>query len=389
MARKGENIFKRKDGRWDARIITGHDASGKAIYRYIYAHSYSEAKNRKNEFIQNKILNEENKREKNNVHLISDIVCEYLNFKKSQVKESTYTRYYGISTNHILPTFGSHDINDLITADINEFIISKRTCGKKDGNGGLSEKTISDIICVLKQLICYAVSQGYRIEPLQFPSQHVYHEKAKTLSVDDEEKLINFAINKGSPQSFGVIVSLFTGIRIGELCALRWSDVDLSNKTIRICKTIQRIPNISGQETNRTKIILDKPKTNNSIRLIPIPSFLYSHFLKIKQSSDHPDSYLLTGTSKFVEPSNYYTMYQRWLRDCNIQGYSFHSLRHTFATRCIEKGIDPKVLSELLGHANISITLSLYVHPSMSHKRQSIDLLSELISSQNIGLSSN
>ena len=168
---------------------------------------------------------------------------------------------------------------------------------------------------------------------------------------------------------------LYTGMRIGEVCALQWRDIDLINYTINISKTIQRVSNHETSHSSKTKIVIDTPKSVASKRAIPIPALLCEQLAQRKQADSSESYFFLTGSERYIEPRNYYARYQDILIDCGISQYTFHALRHTFATRCIEIGFDPKVLSEILGHTDVKITLDRYVHPSIDRKRACMELL--------------
>ena len=182
------------------------------------------------------------------------------------------------------------------------------------------------------------------------------------------------------PSKCGVIISLCTGIRIGELCALQWSDIDTEANIITINKTLQRIPDYKS--ANKTKIIIDSPKSKASERQIPIPSLLLEQLESIKTQIKSPNYYVLTSSEKYIEPSNYYVKYKHLLNECGIENHSFHALRHTFATRAIECGMDVKSLSEILGHSDVKVTLARYVHPSMDLKTMNMEKINIYINSQ-------
>jgi len=172
----------------------------------------------------------------------------------------------------------------------------------------------------------------------------------------------------------GILICLFMGIRIGELCALKWQDIDLEADEIRISKTIQRIKNTEPNPTTKTKIIIDTPKSETSIRAIPIPDFLFKILKALKSNND---CYFLTGKpDKFIEPRLYQMKFKKFLEECKIRDVTFHTLRHTFATRAVESGFDTKSLSEIIGHTDINFTYRRYVHPSMIHKKAHLEKMS-------------
>lgn len=167
--------------------------------------------------------------------------------------------------------------------------------------------------------------------------------------------------------SFGIYFCLYTGLRIGELCALQWKNIDLENKKIYIKKTLVRIKNPDMTSKKKTIIIIDEPKSLTSIREIPIPDFIIPMLKKISFNIT-PDTFLISGNEKCIETRTFFNKYKKILKKINIDSYNFHALRHTFATRCIENGCDSKTLSEILGHSSVKITLERYVHPNYENK---------------------
>lgn len=160
-----------------------------------------------------------------------------------------------------------------------------------------------------------------------------------------------------------------------EICALRWEDFDLENGLLHVKRSIQRIPNPDAADNAfaaKTKIIINDPKTNSSVRNIPIPAVFLPLFCQYRKNADF---YVLTGNDSYLEPKGYYRKYKQIMKKCGLGQFNYHALRHTFATRCIENDFDVKSLSEILGHANVSTTLQRYVHPSLRLKRQHMDRL--------------
>lgn len=210
------------------------------------------------------------------------------------------------------------------------------------------------MIVVLKQIMSYA-NLSIKIKMPKPKKKEI-----KILSKSEQKKLEKEILKRNCSTDYGVLLSLYTGLRIGEVCALKWKDINLAKRIIQVNYTMIRI--MDTENSNKTKIILEEPKTENSKREIPINKFLYDILLRLKPKDNN--TYFLTGTKFYIEPRTYYNKYQKLLRESNIKKYGFHALRHTFATRCIEVGMDPKVLSEILGHSDVKVTLSLYVHPT-------------------------
>ena len=376
MSKRGENITKRKDGRWEARVIKGYNCSGKALYQYIYGRTYSEAKNKKNDYL----AGQSKKSYKKDLILFSSVLSEFLICQQNKVKTSTLARYQEIINLHIMPTFGNMQIMEITAQMIELFANKKIENGRVDGNGGLSPKRVRDILSVLKLVFAYAQDQGYISQNIKFSMPRINKPHIEIFSKEDEVRLLSYSINNLEPSKCGVIISLCTGIRIGELCALQWSDIDTEANIITINKTLQRIPDYKS--ANKTKIIIDSPKSKASERQIPIPSLLLEQLESIKTQIKSPNYYVLTSSEKYIEPSNYYVKYKHLLNECGIENHSFHALRHTFATRAIECGMDVKSLSEILGHSDVKVTLARYVHPSMDLKTMNMEKINIYINSQ-------
>lgn len=370
MSRKGENITKRKDGRWEARLIYGYDDSGKAKYKYFYADSYSKAKAKK-EFAQSELFLQSSQIPPNAL-TINDLIGEFLIHKKATVKISTMAHYENILKNHVVNSLGTQKLMYLKSTTIDEFSRNLLTCGTKSGDG-LSPKTVRDVLSLLHSLFKYAVKQKYMSsEILNFSMPRLPSKETVILKDEDRVVLENFAMQKKDSYRFGMLLCLYTGLRIGEICALKWSDIDFEQSTLSVKRTIQRV---SSDGNKKTELMIGEPKTRTSIRTIPLPSFLLSELTIQKINIRNNNAYVLTGRASPIEPSNYYMKYKRWLKKLDIKSYSFHALRHTFATSCIEKGFDAKSLSEILGHSDVKITLNRYVHPSMELKRQHMEKL--------------
>ena len=386
MPRKGESIYKRKDGRWEARYIH-HYENGKAKYKYIYDRSYSAVKAKKLHEIT--LLNSQFNQNKKEDIKFKELIIKWLDETKLHVKESTYTRYVRIVSKylncHMADTFlGEIDLHHL-KLYINELMLTGGAKGK-----GLSNKTVSDILVVLKSIWKYGKECGYicpEIGALSCSSKR--NRNISVLSKNDiqilERKIFNSEDNgKRDAVSLGILFALYTGLRIGELCGLRYEDIDLENGYMTINRTVERITNLDSNTVTKTKIIVSEPKTEYSKRTIPLPIFLLEY---IRQLTFAPKWYVLTNNIQPTEPHQFYLRYKTYTKRIGLGHYTFHALRHTFATMCVEKGVDTKSLSELLGHSNIATTLSFYVHPSLEQKRKQIELLtpSIFIHGQNSG----
>lgn len=354
MPRRGENIYHRKDGRWEARYFKEYDEYHKIKYGYVYGSTYTEAKNKRNILLLQKEKNENKK----NKHLFSTILDNWLTIKKDNIKESTYCRYVYIINTYIKNNLGNYSVDRINEERISKFIITMK-------NKGLSNKSIKDIIVLLKQILKY--NKLY----IDIASPKVHKKEAVIMLQSDQRRLEAYILSNMNNVTFGILLTLYTGLRIGELCALKWKDFDFDNKVLRVSHTMSRIKDLNSKK-KKTKVIIEEPKTDNSIRKIPIPSSIILFANKLKSNNEY---YILTNSLKFIEPRSLYYKYKSILRRLKMENYNFHALRHTFATRCIELGFDPKTLCEILGHSDISITLSLYVHPSFNLKTLSMEKL--------------
>ena len=194
------------------------------------------------------------------------------------------------------------------------------------------------------------------------------------LTKHEQNKITNYVLDNRNTKNIGFLISLYSGIRIGELCALQWKDIDFKNNKLIISKTIQRVY-IKDKDKNISKVIITTPKTKNANREIPINKDFIELLKPLKTDKEN---YILSNNDKYIEPRTYRKYFNKTLKELRIKHFNFHSLRHTFATNCISLGCDYKTVSELLGHANVNITLNLYVHPRYSQKKKCIDLVSKV-----------
>lgn len=371
MARTGENIYKRKDGRWEARYIISYDENGKAKYKYLYAPTYKEVKIKLSKAQYHSYTVYSTSKEGNQYSYWLD---EWLKSKKISVKESTYIRYRNTIKKHINPELGKYPISKISSSLMEQFIVKKLENGRVDGKGGLSPKSVSDILVIIKESFRYAQSCGITticsFERIGFKKPQ---KEIRVLSLSEQKRLVSVLLNDLDRFKLGVFICLYTGIRIGELCALQSKCVSTDEKTIRIEYTMQRLQNDNPFDIEKTHIIITKPKSFSALRTIPLPDFIIE---VIKPFLCSPNSYILSGECRsFVEPRTMQNRFKSYLKEANIENANFHSLRHTFATRCIEAEFDIKTLSEILGHSSVKITLDKYVHPTMELKRNNMEKL--------------
>nr|WP_294682760.1 site-specific integrase [uncultured Anaerotignum sp.] len=368
---KGENIYKRKDGRWEARYPKEYDAKGRICYGYCYGKTYREAKEKA------AIARALRQDRRKDAERFSEYCAEWLRLRETDVKLSTYTKYRTMLQNHILPALGQYTPDAIRTSHIHEMTA-------KLLQQGYAPKTVRDILFCLRSIFRYLEKNHGCTFSAQIVYPRAYAKEMRVLTRAEQKRLTQYLVTGTcDPCKTGVLLSLFTGLRIGELCALRWRDIDLQNKVLRVCATMQRLPVFagpSGAEAERgrakTQIVITPPKSDHARRVIP----LSENSCRICMSAQHaaPESFVLTGTEQYMEPRTVQYRMRQYAKACQLDGVHFHTLRHTFATRCIELGFDVKTLSEILGHANTTITLERYVHSSMELKRSNMQKLDKL-----------
>lgn len=368
MSRRGENIYKRRDGRWEARYIKGHTIDGRAIYGYIYRHTYLEAKRAQSEARADCGKPGTRPVQSASPETLESYLNEWLSSIRLSVKKSTYANYDGLIRRHIVPVIGKTPLFQVESGLIQQYINQQLESGRVDKTGGLSPKTARDIVCLLKRSLKAAgIELNIRLPKYSPP-------KPRVLTEDEQRALIAAAESDGSSESLGILVSLFTGIRLGELCSLKWSDISLDEGLLKISKTIQRIENCEGDGKSKTVIHIGSAKSECAMRSIPLPHSLLHRLCELRKSACE-DDYLLSGSNRYVEPRTCQYRFKKLLRQAGIDDINFHVLRHTFATRCIESGIDIKTVSQLLGHSNVNITLDRYVHPAVEYQRDCMEKL--------------
>ena len=294
---------------------------------------------------------------------IREIALAWKSDKQRYVKQSTYAAYVLILENHILPSFG--ECRALSEQLVQDFVLKKL-------NSGLSIKTVKDLLIVLKMVMKFGVKNkwtDYCEWDIKYPTTES-HKDIKVLTVEHHKKILDFIQQNFTFRNLGIYISLTTGLRIGEICGLKWEDIDIASGTISVKRTIERIYIAEGNH-KCTKLIINTPKTKNALRDIPITKELLTMIKPLKRVMND-NFYVLTNDEKPTEPRTYRNYYHRLMKRLNIPRLKYHGLRHSFATRCIESNCDYKTVSVLLGHSNITTTLNLYVHPNMEQKKRCI-----------------
>lgn len=377
MAKKGLNIYKRKDGRWEARYIKSRSAQGKPLYGYLYAASYHEARDSLQNAVQFQNSASSRLQNANKTITFELFSMEWLEIFSTSFKESTYIRYHTLIKCYLVPYFQSVKIEDITKETVLNLCKELELHGKRDGTA-LSSKTISDILSVLRRILHYAKVQNMPVDSTIFDIRIKQTQKPlSVLNLSEQLTLQQYLTKHPDALNLGILLCLLTGIRIGELCALTWDKISLSERSICICQTMQRLQTRTP-EAQKTHIIISSPKSSSANRTIPI-SHMVLEFLNMYPLNK--TGYFLSGSSsKPIEPRCVQRRFHKILTSCGLEKRNFHVLRHTFATRCVEAKIDIKTLSEILGHSSVTITMNRYVHPSLELKRETMEQLADFIS---------
>lgn len=393
MAKKANNegsIRRRANGTWEGRYSDGVTPEGKQIQRSVYGKTKKEATDKLHAIFYQK---------QQGIYvapakvLVSDWLTQWLhNYAHITVRPSTYISYEGYIYNHIIPIIGSLPIQKLTPPIVQNFYNDRFLHGRTDGKGGLSSKTLRNMHNMFHQALEQAKINGLI---MQNPADNAIIPKSpkkemRVLSV--EEQMLLLSVIHMHRLGFAIKFDLATGLRIGELCALKWTDLNPMKQTVKISRTLQRIKTnqmereeLDGSE-NMTMVIEGDVKTRSGFREIPIPDKIWAELMQHKQRQQLeymnygitilPDGYIFAmpfGTC--VEPSTMRDALNFLLAAAGIDHANFHSLRHTFATRAIENGMPVKTLSDILGHSQVQITMDLYCHSSLDHMRDSMNLM--------------
>ena len=300
---------------------------------------------------------------------------EWMQYRFLAQKKSTRLKYQEMLERHINPELGRYPINLLNESQINFFLSQELAFGRISDGSRLSSSYVKTMGIIVNSVMQYAVARNY-CDPLktkiQKPESQPY--EIEILDLETQKKLENCLEKDQSLTALGIKIALNTGMRIGEICALKWEDVDMKHAIIHVRHTITRIKNSDENLAVKTCLVVDKPKTKTSVRDIPITGKLFHVLKNVKEK--HQNCFVVSGAEKFISPRTFEYRYHKILENYCIRQINFHGLRHTFATRCVELNVDIKSLSEILGHANVNITLNTYVHSSLELKRNQLEKLS-------------
>ncbi len=360
MSRRGENIYKRKDGRWEGRIPK---AGGK--YQYFYAKTYKEVKEKIKRFHEDKEIFEKKKLSEKPPELFN----EWLEGSLSrQIKPSTYESYYNCMHNYVFPFFQRESTKEITVDSVKEFVKTIRL------DAGIAETSKRKVLTIFKIALKEILkNSSIRQEVLNLVTLPKTEEKEVQIFTLKEQQLIEqIAMRCKDKRAIGIVVCFNTGIRLGELCGLKWSDIDLEAGTISIKRTVSRVKTFHT-EGCKTTLSIGTPKSRKSVRKIPIPDFLLKRINENKANCKNENHYIFSGKEVPIDPRSYQKLFKKILSEAGLEERKFHAIRHTFATRALELHVDIKTLSEILGHSSVSITLNIYAHSLMEHKKAAID----------------
>ena len=365
MARHGENIHKRKDGRYEGRYIKARDAAGHPVWGYVYSTSYKTVKEtllrRKAESGYYALADGNPTFEQVALLWLASISCG--------VKKSTQAHYLYTLQHYIFPVLLDIRVKSLTEAVLEQALL--QIFAPTNGCHAALGNSVARECLVLVRRICKYACHLRLMRPVEIEVKLPQQPKKEKrfLREDEQHRLYKFVLHSPTPRKIGVLLAMQMGLRIGEICGLQWGDFDLSTGTITIQRTVKRI----GTGNGRTEVVIQTPKTATSMRVLPVPAELLD-ILRQLHGNYSDETWFLSGSKrKPVEPRCYRKSIHGYLRRAKVAQVCPHALRHTFATTCLQAGCDIKTLSELMGHANSSVTLQCYVHTTMDRKRWEID----------------
>lgn len=368
MARRGENIYKRKDGRYEGRYVVGKRPNGQTKFGYVYGYKLLEVRNallvKKAELL----------RSRDPLPKSCAAFGEWAeNWRKNElcgrVKPSSYQTYLGILNRHLLPAFSHVSLHEITPEAIHEFVAALK-------DKGLAASTIKSIVRMLSSMLKCALESGMirknpcrriKINSETAGNQRVLNHREQSAMVQ------SFQGDEASTRNLPSLMSLYTGMRLGEICALRWQDIDWERNTATVQRTAQRLKTKGGGE-RKTALFVGSAKSASSVRVIPLPAFLMDALRRLKEESGD-SAYIFGQEDRPADPRTVQRQFQKLARRLRIQGAHFHSLRHSFATRMLELGVDAKTVSVLLGHASVRTTLEIYAHSLVETQREAMERL--------------
>jgi len=363
MAKHGNNIYKRKDGRYEGRYIRGYKPDRTPLYGYVYDRNYNTVLEKLEAL---KFMYQRPQNAAGFTGMFSDYATEWLETmaREKEIKQSTYDSYYRDIHNHIIPNLGGKLPHMLRETDIESFMDKLR-------DEGLSIGTIAKIMRCLTAIINRAREEGIITQDICKKIRIPHNKKRKISVLSRAEQISLERVCEQEKTGLLPMLALYTGMRVGEISALKWSDIDLDEGLLYVRETVQRLNNYDARES-KTALNFGAPKTETSERVIALSLKMASHLRECKNETDC--EYVISCKGHIAEPRVCQYRFESLLKKAGIKKISFHSLRHTFATRCLEEGMDVKTLSELMGHSGVEMTLK-YGKSLTEHKKKAVMLL--------------
>lgn len=308
-----------------------------------------------------------------------NVASEWLRQQQPELKASSYSKYANMLRLYLNPRFGKAVIPGISRSEVQQFSRDLLSTGGASKTG-FSPKTVNSVISIFKNILEYANKErGLQVADIKDVSVREQKKPMQVFSRTEQSLMSRHLCDNPSPCNIGILLCLYIGMRIGEVCALRWGDIFLDEQYLFVHQTMQRIQ-LEGENGKKTRVVIRPPKSECSVRKIPIPAEVLQLLIPVKRQNE---AFLLTGmVHSYIEPRCMENQFKTVIDECGVSDLNFHALRHTFATRCIELGFDIKSLSEILGHANVNITLNRYVHPSMDLKQANMNRLSVLLTTK-------
>lgn len=367
MPRRGENIYKRKDGRWEGRVLRPD-----GTYQYVYSRTYKEVKEKKK--LLKETMNESNPVHTNTARNAVELFTAWLKGPLvNQIKPSTYESYFRCITGYVIPFYqkqGHEQISAQTTTDF---------CGQinqlESISGSYKRKILTIYKTALREILKNSGEYSSILSAIIMP--RAANSDVQVFSVKEQRLIEKTVIASRDKKLLGILLCFYTGIRLGEICGLKWGDIDFEAGAMVVTRTVSRVKNFNGTE-EKTTLSIGTPKSVHSIRKIPFPAFLLNLARMYKMDSSNEECFVLSDEETPMDPRKYQKLFQTILKRSGIRSRKFHAIRHTFATRALELGVDIKTLSEILGHSNITITLNIYAHSMFDQKKKAMDKLNAM-----------
>lgn len=365
MARRGENIYKRKDGRYEGRFIKGRKADGRPSFGYVYGRRYQDVRSRL--LVEKASHLQESEKLHDHGYTVSSWMERWLTHEvRLQVKISSYQTYRNLFDHHITPALGEVRLSLLTKEMIQAFAEEEQAVGKAFN----TVKGACRLLCAgLENAVANGILKKNPCRKIRIHRTKVTEQC--TLSAAEQHLLSDSCAGE---ERLPALLGLYCGLRLGEVCALKWSDIDWEKQTLSVCRTAQRI-RITGEDQRKSMLMVGTPKSASSRRVLPLPAFLVDLLQQLWRNK-HSQEYVF-GEHTPAEPRTVQRRFQKLSTSLGLRHVHFHSLRHTFATRLLELGVDVKTVSVLLGHASPRITLDVYAHSRLDIQRKAICSLAE------------